>query len=77
MGRTAGCAGPVGDIMSGDIHRHLSGQREAIDANLQDMALAVMVSDDQRGAALVAEVIEQCREVVRWTIYDPAAQPAT
>lgn len=63
--------------MSGDIHRHLGGQREAIDANLQDMALRVMTSDDARGAALVAEVIEQCREVVRWTVYDPSAQPPT
>lgn len=57
--------------ISGDIYRHLSYQRGAIDANLQNMALAVMASDDQRGAALIAEVIEQCREVVRWTIYDP------
>jgi len=59
--------------MSGDLHRHLQNQREAILGNLQDMALQVMTSDDAQGAAVVAAVIEQCREVVRWTIYDPSA----
>ena len=54
------------------LREHLSSQREAIADNLNNMALAILATHGDEGAALVGAVIEQCIEVVRWTIYDPS-----
>lgn len=58
---------------TGELHRCLGAQRDAIVSSLEDMALAVMTNHGDEGASLVAEVIQQCIEVVRWTPYVPDA----